>query len=282
MKSAFILLTGPFTSKIRVSLCDPSSMCSVFRAILGFCCLMVLPASFCPSTVAASVIFQSSETQTSLLELYTSEGCSSCPPAEKWISNFKTSPGLWKDFVPIAFHVDYWDYLGWRDPWSSKVFTDRQRAYARAWRSDSIYTPGFVLNGKEWRSWSRSGSVPGSTVKPGVLKVTSTDLKKWDVTFTPTVLSGESYEAHVALLASGLTSDVKAGENKGRRLEHDFIVISLNGCRLKPDRNNIEGSFELRPANETPPLVGALAVWITNRGELEVLQAAGGWLPSSH
>jgi hypothetical protein len=65
-------------------------------------------------------------------------------------------------------------------------------------------------------------------------------------------------------------------------LEHDFVVISLNGCLLKPDGNNIRGSFEFGPANETPPGAGALAVWITHSGELEVLQATGGWLPSSH
>jgi hypothetical protein len=102
--------------------------------------LMFFPGSFCISVMAAPITFQSSETQTSLLELYTSEGCSSCPPAESWLSRLKESPGLWKDFVPVAFHVDYWNYLGWRDPWSTKAFTDRQHAYARTWRSDSVYT----------------------------------------------------------------------------------------------------------------------------------------------
>ena len=104
---------------------------------------------------AEPIVFQSSESQVSLVELFTSEGCSSCPPAEKWLSDLKAAPGLWKHFVPVAFHVDYWDYLGWRDPWASKAFSDRQRAYAQLWRGDSIYTPGFVLNGQEWRSWSR-------------------------------------------------------------------------------------------------------------------------------
>src|SRR5213592_2728274 len=66
--------------------------------------------------------FQSSGKQTALIELYTSEGCSSCPPAETWLSRLKESPGLWKDFVPLAFHVDYWDYLGWGDPWANKSF----------------------------------------------------------------------------------------------------------------------------------------------------------------
>src|SRR5690242_2519357 len=131
-----------------------------------FLCLIFLSPSFCLN--AQPITFQSSESQTSLLELYTSEGCSSCPPAETWLSRLKESPGLWKDFVPIAFHVDYWDYLGWRDSWSTKAFTDRQHAYARTWRNGSVYTPGFVLNGKEWRTWSRSQSVPTSTAQPGI------------------------------------------------------------------------------------------------------------------
>jgi hypothetical protein len=250
--------------------------------LTAFFCLILLPGSFCLSAMAAPIIFQSSENQTSLLELYTSEGCSSCPPAEAWLTRLKESPGLWKEFVPVAFHVDYWDYLGWRDPWSSKTFTDRQHAYAQSWRSDSVYTPGFVLAGNEWRAWSRSKSVPSSTVNAGVLKVTSADLKVWDVSFTPSTLSNESYEAHAALLASGLTSDVKAGENKGRRLEHDFIVTSLNTCLLKPDGNNVRGRFELRLANKEPAGAGAIAIWVTRASRLEAVQATGGWLPSSH
>jgi hypothetical protein len=226
--------------------------------------------------------FQSSETQTSLLELFTSEGCSSCPPAEAWLSRLKESPGLWKDFIPIAFHVDYWDYLGWRDPWSSKAFTDRQYAYARDWRSDSVYTPGFVLNGKEWRVWSRSQPVPISTAKPGVLRATSTDLKNWDVTFTPTLPSDENYEVHAALLTSGLTSDVKAGENKGRRLEHDFVVTRLKRYLLRSNGNQAQGRIELEIAKGEPVQSGALVVWVTHPGKPEPLQATGGWLPLSH
>jgi len=248
-------------------------------ALTPLFCLIVLCSS--PRLKAAPVVFQSSENQTSLLELYTSEGCSSCPPAEAWLSRLKESPGLWKDFVPVAFHVDYWDYLGWRDPWSSKTFTARQHAYAGAWQSDSVYTPGFVLNGKEWRGWSRSKTVPSSTVKAGVLKVTTSDLKNWDVSFTPFTPSNESYEVHAVLLASGLTSDVKAGENKGRHLEHDFIVISLNGCLLKPDGNSVQGRFELKLANKEQARAGALAIWVTHAGRLETLQATGGWLPTA-
>ncbi len=196
--------------------------------------LMFLPGSFCLSAMAAPITFQSSETQTSLLELYTSEGCSSCPPAETWLSRLKESPGLWKDFVPVAFHVDYWDYLGWRDPWSSKTF---------------------------------------------ILKVTSADLKNWDIIFSPTAPSDQAYEAHAALLASDLTSDIKAGENKGRRLEHDFVVINLVGTSLKPKAGTFTGSFTLDPKPQ--PGSHSLSIWITRLGQAESLQAAGGWLGSA-
>src|SRR4051812_33062365 len=91
----------------------------------------------------ATITFQSGPEQTTLLELYTSEGCSSCPPAEKWLSHLKESPGLWKDFVPVAFHVDYWDRLGWRDLLADRGFSDRQLAYAESWHSENVYTPAF-------------------------------------------------------------------------------------------------------------------------------------------
>ena len=68
-------------------------------------------------------VFESGPTRAHLIELFTSEGCSSCPPAESWLSKLKNEPGLWKNFVPLAFHVDYWDHLGWKDPFASKEWT---------------------------------------------------------------------------------------------------------------------------------------------------------------
>ena len=91
-------------------------------------------------SVVAETRFESGPQQTVLVELYTSEGCSSCPPAEAWMSRLQGDPGLWKKFVPIAFHVDYWDRLGWRDRFSSRNWTERQSRYAALWQSESVYT----------------------------------------------------------------------------------------------------------------------------------------------
>src|SRR3954471_14035949 len=107
--------------------------------------VVILPLS----SSAEEIVFESKPAQTHLIELFTSEGCSSCPPAEAWLSKLKSDPGLWKAFVPLAFHVDYWDRLGWRDPFASKEWTARQYRYAANWKGESVYTPGFVLDGVE-------------------------------------------------------------------------------------------------------------------------------------
>ena len=75
--------------------------------------------------------FESTSQQTALLELYTSEGCSSCPPADRWLSKLKNEEGLWTRFIPVALHVDYWDYIGWKDRFASPEYSNRQRKYAK-------------------------------------------------------------------------------------------------------------------------------------------------------
>lgn len=243
--------------------------------------LVCLSAIFVAAVNAqnAPLTFQSSGKQTALIELYTSEGCSSCPPAETWLSRLKESPGLWNDFVPLAFHVDYWDYLGWRDPWASKSFSDRQRIYAKQWRSESIYTPGFVLNGKEWRDWSGRKDGPKSAgVNAAVLTVTSSDTNHWQVSFAPANAASADYEVHAALLAGGLSSNVKAGENRGRLLSHDFVVLTFTKALLVRSGDIAQGEFVLNKPRSAAESALALAVWITPAGRLEPLQATGGWL----
>ena len=224
------------------------------------------------------VVFQSDASQTALLELFTSEGCSSCPPAETWLSSLKESPGLWKEFVPVAFHVDYFD-RPWRDPWSSREFSDRQRAYAAEWGRPSVYTPGFVLNGNEWPRWSGlEARLKASRPRAGVLKATSSNQSDWQVRFMPLAPIQPAYEAHASLLATGLTSDVKAGENRGRRLNHDFVVMALVKGTLKTDRDTAWGQVVLNKATGAQSGRLALAVWVTRPGRMEPLQAVGGWL----
>jgi peptide-methionine (R)-S-oxide reductase len=224
-----------------------------------------------------------------LLELYTSEGCSSCPPAETWFSQLSGNDALWKDVVPVAFHVDYWDYLGWRDALARPAFSERQRDYAERWNADQIYTPGFVLNGAEWRGWRDHASLPAATGNAGMLvlelaKTTGT------VRFAPASLFTGGI-AHVVLLGSGLTQKVTAGENKGRTLTHDFVVLDYQRANLAPKSGQSVGNgldvphasnwvgngVQLHRPNGIKPARYAVAVWITDETNTP-LQAAGGWL----
>ena len=229
---------------------------------------------------AAPIVFQSSTRQTALLELYTSEGCSSCPPAEAWLSKLKTASGLWTEFVPVAFHVDYWNNLGWRDKLSSEQFSDRQRSYASAWSAENIYTPEFVLNGREWHNWFGFYGAPSAPpTEAGALSVNSTDGKHWQADFVPVEHGMADYEVTAAVLVSELGSDVAAGENSGRHLNHDFAVLSLVTCPLTSQTNGFQGTFiiDANPKGMAGRL--SLAIWVTSGGRLEPLQATGGWLP---
>lgn len=251
-----------------------------FLAPLGFALWFT---SVSPLLGAEPIRLQSGPASTPLLELFSSEGCSSCPPAETWLSRLKNDPRLWKDFVPVAFHVDYWDYLGWKDPFATKAHSERQRAYAGQWRSESVYTPGFVLNGKEWRGWEHRDAPTGASTKSvGVLTAVSEDGREWTLQFRPTTGStASSYEFHAALLGSEIKSSVKAGENRGRVLEHDFAVLIDAKVAAKKDGQTFQGTvtFDSKPLASPHRL--ALAAWVTTTTSLQPVQSVGGWLPKS-
>jgi hypothetical protein len=214
--------------------------------------------------------FESGPAQVSLLELYTSEGCSSCPPAEAWLSSLAQNPELWKMVVPVAFHVDYWDNLGWKDSFSSREYTQRQRRYAANWGSGSVYTPAFVLNGAEWQAWGRVP--PGNENRDAGKLVVSATGDQIKITFSPSQSRG-AYLAEIVPLKMNETSHVTRGENQGRTLTHQFIAMNL----LKIDLAQSGGNFgaELSyPTNKAD----ALAVWVTPAGSLIPVQAAGGFL----
>ena len=269
--------TFPITMKMISALNAAGLFCSR-RSLPGLLAALLTPAAF--ANAQTPVSFSSSNKPVSLLELFTSEGCSSCPPAETWLSRLKDSPELWKDFVPVAFHVDYWDRLGWRDSWASKRFSERQRDYAQAWNSDTVYTPEFVLSGREWKGWAGHNGVPSAGGKAGVLVIGSTNGEQWQVSFTPSSPGGQ-YELHAALLACGLTPNVKAGENRGRRLEHDFVVVSFAEKLMRRQGDAFRGYCNLKPEASVEGGRLALAVWVTEAGKPTSLQATGGWLTES-
>jgi hypothetical protein len=172
-----------------------------------------------------------------LIELYTSEGCDSCPPADKWLSRLvgtdKEPPGVTRA-VPISFHVDYWDRLGWKDRFASSKYTDRQYEQMRRQRATFVFTPQVMLQGRDFGQW-RAVDDPAAAIatvnarRPRasielVVEPQGADAIVDVHVKVPDVRDRGGAVVAVALVQNKLSSDVKAGENAGKRLTHDHVV----------------------------------------------------------
>ena len=177
-----------------------------------------------------------------LVELFTSEGCSSCPPADAVLSKVArdaaaggSGPGVYA----LSFHVDYWDNLGWKDRFSSREFTDRQRGYGRHFRLRSIYTPQMVVNGREEFVASDETrareAVRDAQARPAAVRLAATaEAGEKGVVRVSVRASGAPSDGKVwvAVAESGLVTKVERGENGGRELRHDHVVRGLAGATL--------------------------------------------------
>lgn len=224
--------------------------------------------------------FHSGKVQLPLIELYTSEGCSSCPPADRWLASLKDNKGLWKDFVPAAFHVDYWDYIGWNDPYASKENSQRQRRYAKEHNEPTVYTPGVRKAGREWRIW-RSFGKPESNNAPvvGELEFNVAKDGSFNAQFDDLDNDRQSQlQLTVAILGLGLSSQVTSGENRGKRLNHEFVVLGIttvSAASLNGSKIIWTGSL---PEKQTQANNYAVAAWVTEGGSLVPIQVVGGEL----
>jgi peptide-methionine (R)-S-oxide reductase len=245
----------------------------IFGATAVAC--LLIATSVGSSTVLLQEV-KSGPARVGLLELFTSEGCSSCPPAETWFSQLTSNDRLWTDVVPVAFHVDYWDYLGWQDVFAKSAFSERQRDYSEAWNSSRVYTPGFVLNGSEWRGWREQKTFPAASGNAGVLTL---ELKGASATirFEPAGKIARG-TAHVVLLGAGLTRKILAGENKGKTLTHDFVVLDYQRVTLTHDKGAWVDRSALLHKNQLAPSRYAVSVWVTDGDRGAPIQAAGAWL----
>ena len=153
-----------------------------------------------------------------LVELYTSEGCSSCPPADQWLSSLKDRPGI----VVLAFHVDYWDSLGWKDRFADPAYTQRQNQVAARGGARFVYTPQVIVDGADYRSWP---GLPPTAGRPATVQLT---LTQDGSAIVARVLRGPGAPARLAafwaLTEDGHASQVRAGENRGATLHHDAVV----------------------------------------------------------
>lgn len=221
-------------------------------------------------SVMMGQVFQSTQTRTNVIELFTSEGCSSCPPAEAWMNELKDKEGLFKTFIPVVFHVSYWNRLGWEDTFSNISHDNRQRWYSSKWGSSTIYTPGFVINGKEYREWFNTRAFPRFEHEDaGSLHVRLDGTKvhlMWDAKSTR-----EPLHVNIAVLGFGYSVHVMNGENAGKTLEHDFTVLGWK--QFAYTSNTTELTL---PSFKNDASKKALTVWLSDE-KGEIIQAVGGY-----
>ena len=218
-----------------------------------------------------------------LVELYTSEGCDSCPAADRWLSSLFSQgygPGR---IVPLALHVDYWDYLGWKDPYAKRDFVARQYKLMQLRRATFVFTPQVLVQGRDFQRWGTSefaDAVARINARPAraniALAIRSFTPGAVNVEFAAELLETAAQRHSAVYLAAyenKLASDVAAGENRGKRLEHDFVVREWLGP-IGFDRG-----LKLADRRSLPLLASAnlkhsgVAAFVQDRSSGEVLQA---------
>jgi hypothetical protein len=193
-------------------------------------------------------VAESGAQRTALLELYTSEGCSSCPPADRWLAGVNR-----ERVIPLALHVDYWNEIGWVDPFSQAAFSRRQAQLARG---GQIYTPETFLDGRELRD---RGALDDQLAKlPPPRATIRLEAAGGELRARAESPDGAA-RLFVAFYRNGLESDVTSGENRGKKLRHEHVVRRL------------DGPLPLTAREPIPADADGVAAWVEARGE--VLQA---------
>jgi hypothetical protein len=240
----------------------------------------LIPAS--PATAYADCQAHSPNHSTAVIELYTSEGCDSCPPADRWLSSLSNQK-LGDRAVALALHVDYWDRLGWKDRFGSAGFSQRQRAESARSGGEFVYTPQVLLQGRDFPQWQAGGAAfeqaiaavnarPARAVLDLVVHPREGNIVDLELSARVTD-ARERADAVIALalVQSGLASDVKAGENAGKRLHHDHVVRQWRQAIALDSSGAGSGKLSLvLPADPGPLSVVLLA---ENARTGDVLQA---------
>lgn len=215
-------------------------------------------------------------------ELYTSQGCSSCPPADRWLTDQLSTPERSDSVLALSFHVDYWNYLGWKDPYSKKQFTERQYAHKHAGNIGQIYTPQYVFSNREVRRWGQAGLMPQQLAAkkhdkaPVNIEVSlerkagnQVEIKVETNWLDERYKTGQMY---LALYEDNLSQQVKSGENRGELLRHNRVVRHLSQAMVVTPGKSVQVFRHTIPADWNQSNVG-IGVIVENSESNIVLQA---------
>lgn len=218
-----------------------------------------------------------------LLELYTSEGCNSCPPADRWFGTLAARGLAPQRVLALAFHVDYWNHLGWKDPFARSAFSERQRDAARRNRARFVYTPQFLLDGSDYRRGrlrdditerlAATGSrAAGAMIRASITGEDGQQKLRVEIDRIDPSRRGTA-RAYWAIYENRLSSRVSAGENRGKRLEHEAVVRHLAGPFSTGPTGALDISQPLRRNHDWKIGDLHLAVFVQDAGNGETLQA---------
>jgi hypothetical protein len=232
---------------------------------------------------AGQCVAQSGDGTAALVELYTSEGCDSCPAADRWLSGLGARGYVPQRVVPLSLHVDYWDYIGWKDPYARREFSNRQRKLTQLQRNAFVYTPQVMLQGRDFRGWGSSAfdeAVARISARPArarlALEITSLTKQAVGIEARAELLDPAQRGDAVLYLAAyenKLASEVTAGENKGHTLVHDYVVLEWLGPFAFTAGARLIERRELPLLPKAVPGNSGVVAFVQNRRSLEVLQA---------
>jgi len=228
-----------------------------------------------PAFAGEPIVVSSGDKQTAVVELYTSEGCSSCPPADRWLSRLVKIPKGEIDVLALAFHVDYWDYLGWKDRFASADYTRRQRQLGANNLQHTIYTPEFFVNGMEVRGASNIlEKIEQANAQPAPLVLELTVSREQTSLVVDLHSPGERDtigQIHLRYLVyeNDLSTDVKRGENSGETLKHQQVVRYMS----KAESLQLDNRHRIAISPEWNPERVGVAVLVTAPGDRHYLQA---------
>jgi len=220
-----------------------------------------------------------------VVELFTSQGCSSCPPADRLLGELGER-GNGK-LVPLAYHVDYWNHVGWTDPFSSADWTKRQETYVRRLGGGSVYTPQAVVDGAAELVGSDAAAlqtaIAAAAAKPAAsiaLRLEPRDAKVLveAAVDLPEALRNRKWDLMVALYETGLSTAVGRGENGGRTLQNDYVVRSLERAGRVKASSKTEASLKVQSGWNRAHL--GVAAFLQDPDTLEIRGASARALPA--